>query len=173
MFVTLTSHELVRSLIAGLAVWRKAWPKLSAKMRRRTDGMQYLYVPELTKAGSFHVHLITSCELKTRWYKDNARAAGLGHQAKAVVILSGVECGGYCTKYLTKAIALQGWPKYTRRVNRSQGWPRPPEPKTPYDWKTLGSDVLRARFSVSMYAQAGWTIETSLEELALPQPLAT
>ena len=163
MFVTLTSHELVRSLTAGLAVWRSAWPKISAKMRRRSDGMQYLYVPELTPAGSFHVHLITSCELKTRWYKDNARAAGLGHQAKAVAIASGVECGGYCTKYLTKAIALQGWPKHTRRVNKSQGWPRPPKVETPYNWSCVGSDILSVKASVRAYARHGWQVVTKLE----------
>lgn len=173
MFVTLTSHELVRSLTAGLAVWRKAWPKLSAKMRRRQDGMQYMSVPELTKLSSFHVHMITSSELKTRWYKDNARAAGLGYQAKAVPVLSGLECGGYTTKYLTKAIALQGWPKYARRVNTSQNWPRPPEPITPYEWTVLGADILRVKFSVRMYAQAGWTIEHSLNELDTSPLLVT
>jgi len=112
--------------------------------------------------------MITSADIETRWYKDNARACGLGYEADVVAILAGVECGGYMIKYLTKAIAVIGWPKYWRRVNTSRKWPKPEEPETPYDWSNLGDDVLRVKFSMTMYEQAGWTIETSLQELILP-----
>lgn len=164
-FVTLTSHEVVRSVTAGVAVWRKAWPKLSARWRRRSPGAQYFYVGEQKKAMNFHVHMVTSANIETRWYKDNARACGLGYEAKAVPVLSGLECGGYITKYLTKAIAILDWPKYWRRVNTSRKWPKPEKPETPYDWACLGNDVLRVRSSARMYKWHGWRIATTLEEL--------
>lgn len=168
-FVTLTSHEVVRSVTAGVAVWRKSWPKLSARWRRKSPGAQYFYVGEQKKAMNFHVHMVTSADIQTRWYKDNARACGLGYEAKAVPVLTGVEAGGYCTKYLTKAIAVQGWPKYWRRINKSQKWPTPPEPKTPYEWAALGYDLVRVQYSVYTYARAGWRVEHSLNELDVSQ----
>lgn len=172
-FVTLTSHEVVRSVTAGVAVWRKSWPKLSARWRRRAPGAQYFYVGEQKKAMNFHVHMVTSADIQTRWYKDNARACGMGYEAKAVPVTSGIECGGYCTKYLVKAIAVEGWPKYWRRINTSRNWPKPEEPETPYDWTNLGDDVLRVKFSMAVYARLGWTISTSLEELNTSQVIVT
>lgn len=164
-FVTLTSHEVVRSVTAGVAVWRKAWPKLSARWRRQAPGAQYVYVGEHKQASNFHVHMITSARIETRWYKDNARACGLGYEADVEPILTGIECGGYMTKYLAKAIAILHWPPYWRRVNTSRNWPRPDKSETPYEWTNLGDDVLRVRFSIRMYVEHGWAIETSLREL--------
>jgi len=164
-FVTLTSHRLVRTLSSGLTVWRKAWPKLSARWRRATPGVQYVSVPEHGKIGHFHVHLITTAELRSRWYKDNAAETGLGYQAKAVPIVSATECGGYIGKYLGKAINYQGWPPYVRRVNTSQKWPRPPEPKTPYEWAYIGNDFGRASVAARAYLRAGWTVETTIDGL--------
>lgn len=163
MFVTLTSHELIATLVPGLRVWRSAWPKLSAKMRRKQKNMQYLSVPELTKAGRFHVHLITTSELETSWYKDNARKAGLGYMAKAKPVISGAGCGHYVTKYLTKAIALVGWPKNTRRINKSQGWPIAEEPDPLLDWTALGDDLVILRYSMQVYEDLGWKISHKLD----------
>jgi hypothetical protein len=97
----------------------------------------------------------------------------LGYQAKAVPILDGLECGGYVTKYLTKAIAIHDWPKYWRRVNTSRKWPKPEEPETPYDWTNLGDDILRVKFSMTMYIRHGWTVEHSLEELDTSEVIVT
>lgn len=164
-FVTLTSHRMVRSLSGGISVWRKAWPKLSARWRRATDRLQYLYVPEAGRIGHFHVHLITTATLPSRWYKDNAASTGLGYQAKAVPIVSATECGGYIGKYLGKALTVGNYPKYFRRVNSSQGWPKPPEPQTPYEWKILGSDLQRIIFLMEIDREEGWQVEHSLKEL--------
>ncbi len=162
-FVTLTSHRLVRSVTAGVAVWRKAWPKLSARWRRASPGLQYISIGERGEVGNFHAHLITSAPLETRWYKDNGAETGLGYQAKAVPILEAKECGGYVTKYLTKAIAIIGWPPYYRRVNTSQKWPKPEAPLTLYEWTVLGSDLLVVEYSIRAYARQGWTISHNLE----------
>ncbi len=164
-FLTLTSHKDVRTLAGGIWVWRRAWPKLSARWRRAEANLEYLYIPEHKKGFNFHVHFITSATLPTRWYKDNGAQTGLGYQAKAVPITQAVECGAYVAKYLGKALANMKYPKYFRRVNTSQGWPKPPEPKTSVAWETLGSNLAKVIFSVETYAEMGWGVEHGLEEL--------
>lgn len=172
-FVTLTSHRLVRSLAAGIAVWRKAWPKLSSRWRYASPGVQYVYMGEGGKLGHFHVHLITTATLASKWYKDNGAKTGLGYQAYAVPIVAVAECGAYVGKYLGKALAVGGWPPYWRRVNTSRKWPRPEEPGTPYDWSYLGSDYRPVASEAIAYARMGWAVSHSLEELGVRQSLAT
>jgi len=164
-FVTLTSHQRNRQLIRAIEVWRDAWPKLSARWRRATPGVQYLYVAEHRKRVHFHVHLITTATLPTRWYKDNAAQTGLGYQAKAVPIDEAFECGGYVGKYLGKAIAIDTWPPYWRRVNTSRNWPKPESETNPHAWICLGSQTSRVVVSAMGYRRAGWKVETSLNAL--------
>ena len=164
-FVTLTSHRLVRSLSRGIEVWRSAWPKLSARWRRATNKLQYLYIPEHVKGSNFHVHLITTATLPTRWYKDNAAETGLGYEAKAVLILEAKWCGGYVGKYLGKAMSSMEYPKYFRRVNTSRGWPKPPSVQTPYEWEALGHNPSKVIFLMEVAAEEGWTVEHGLKEL--------
>ncbi len=164
-FVTLTSHRLVRSLRRGIEVWRGAWPLLSSRWRRAAPGLQYLYIPEHVRGSNFHVHLITTAPLPTRWYKDNAAETGLGYEAKAVRILDPTWCGGYVAKYLGKAMSNMDYPKYFRRVNTSRAWPRPADPKTPYEWAMLGSDKSKVIFLIEIDREEGWQVEHSLKEL--------
>lgn len=164
-FVTLTSHRKIRHLNSAIKVWRKAWPKLSARWRRATPGVQYLYIAEHRKRVHFHVHIITTATLPTRWYKDNAAETGLGYQAEAVRIEQAFECGGYVGKYLGKAIAIAGWPKYWRRVNTSRKWPKPEPEEPPHDWVCLGNRASRVHNAAMAYRRVGWTVETSLSEL--------
>ncbi len=161
-FVTLTSHRLVATPTAGVVVWRKAWPKLSARWRRKAPGVQYLYVGEVSKMGRFHVHIITTATLPTRWYKDNAPETGLGYIAKAIPIDTGLACGHYVTKYLTKAVSDGGWPKYWRRVNTSRKWPKPEEIPSPYTWVNLGNDAQLILLAVENYEYHGWTVNHNL-----------
>lgn len=164
-FVTLTSHKKNRELTRAIKVWRDAWPKLSARWRRMSPGVQYLYIAEHRQRVHFHVHIITTATLPTRWYKTNAAETGLGYQAKAVPIDRAIECGGYVGKYLGKAIAMAGWPPYWRRVNTSRKWPKPEPEQTPYQWACLGNHASRVRVSAMGYKRAGWAVETSLLEL--------
>jgi len=125
--------------------------------------VQYLYVPEHGKVGHFHVHLITSATLPSRWYSDNAAETGLGYQAKAIPIEAAIECGGYVGKYLGKAMAYQKWPPYFRRVNSSRKWPRPPDVENLFAWLHLGNNKSRVAVSAIGYRRAGWKVETSIE----------
>jgi len=164
-FVTLTSHQRNRRLIRAIEVWRDAWPKLSARWRRANPGVQYLYIAEHRQQVHFHVHIITTATLPTRWYKDNAAETGLGYQAKAVPIDEAFECAFYVGKYLGKAIVEVNWPKYWRRVNTSRAWPKPELQENPHEWLCLGNLTSRVAMSASGYKRAGWKVETSLNEL--------
>lgn len=164
-FLTLTSHRLVRTLVRGIWVWRRAWPKLSARWRRAETDLQYLYIPEHKEGFHFHVHFITTAQLPEKWYKKNGAETGLGYIAKAKPIIEVKHCGAYVGKYLGKALANMRYPKYFRRVNKTQGWPVAPDVKSPYLWAALGHNVERVIFETEMYSEAGWTVEHSLEEL--------
>jgi hypothetical protein len=160
-FVTLTSHEHVRTLYGGLRVWRGAWPRLRARLDRAmhprkprspkafiqlgTD-YQYVLVPELHNNGALHMHAIIALRDRCvgvrrvkRWLKDRGRACGLGYQADVVRILQPAGALRYIVKYLGKSQAgSQAYPKRTRRCSYSQGWPRPRDRATgggDYDWQ--------------------------------------
>ncbi len=165
-FVTLTSSRMVRTLAGGIWVWRRAWPKLSARWRRAEKDLQYLYVPEHTEGFNFHVHLITTATLPSKWYKDNGAATGLGYIAEASPILEAKHCGGYVGKYLAKALANMKYPKYFRRVNTSRGWPKPPNIESPYVWAALGANPSKVKFLAAVAREEGWVVEHSLEELS-------
>lgn len=163
--VTLTSHRVVRTLMGGIWVWRRAWPKLSARWRRAATDLEYLYIPEHREGFHFHVHFITTATLPERWYKDNGAQTGLGYQAKAFPVLEAKHCGGYVGKYLGKALSNMKYPKYFRRINTSRSWPRPPEVASSYVWSVLGSDLGKVVFAIECDLESGWSVQHSLEEL--------
>jgi len=126
-FLTLTSHRLVRTVPAGLAVYRPAWKKLSVRLKRASpQEIFYMSVYESKKTGHFHVHFVGTFGVSKRWFKDNAAGCGLGYQVELVDIDSVKATAWYVTKYLTKQFE-QAWPKGTRRVNVSQNWPTMPQ----------------------------------------------
>ncbi len=160
-FVTLTSHKAVNTFYAGIVVWRRAWPKLSARWRRASPGLQYLWIPERGKLGRFHAHLITTAALDTRWYKDNGARTGLGYQAAAEKITTASECGAYMVKYLTKSIASTEYPKGFRRVNTSQKWPKIKKHVSEHEWRYIGTDDYDFDRLLSLYAARGWHIHNA------------
>lgn len=133
-FLTLTSHEKLR----GDASWRvfpPAWDKLGKRYRRAVpDGSlaAYMAVPERHADGSLHTHAIITGGLPRRWWKDNARACGLGFMAD-VQEVADLGVGGYVGKYLGKTLGEE-WPRNKRRVNTSRTWPRLPPPEPPAGW---------------------------------------
>lgn len=146
-------------------MWRRAWPRLSARWRRAADDLEYLYIPEHKKGFNFHVHLITTATLPESWYKDNGAQTGMGYMAKASPIVEAVQCGAYVAKYLGKALSQMAYPKYFRRVNTSHGWPKPPPPANERAWATLGSELAKVIFSMETYLEMGWSVEHRLDEL--------
>lgn len=130
-FVTLTCHENAKTPEQSQRNWTNGWKKLQTRYRRANKDKghtenQFVYVPECHRNGRIHIHGIFTGLLSTRWWKDNARQCGMGHQAKAVKIKSGIQATNYCTKYLTKQFLEQELPSKMRRVNYSRGFPAKP-----------------------------------------------
>lgn len=124
-FVTLTSHEKL-SKIGSVRVFAHSWPLLRKRVSRQTDS-EYLMVPEQHRSGKLHIHMLTTAKLPKKWWKDNARACGMGYQVAVEPITDAGKAAGYTLKYVTKSLDFQAWPKGFHRVRTSQGWPRPPK----------------------------------------------
>lgn len=63
-FITLTSHQNLKTFESTLAVWPKAWAKLSTRMRRQAkangQSMRYVLIPEKHKDGRLHTHMMVN-----------------------------------------------------------------------------------------------------------------
>lgn len=128
-FVTITSHEKLKTFSATQAVWRSAWPVLYAAIKRRNTDLEYFLVPEKHKDGRMHVHALWTANVTQKWLKDNARKRGLGYEAKIKHVTDAIQATRYVTKYVGKSLG-EDVPQRTRRVTVSQGWPDIPDPKT-------------------------------------------
>jgi hypothetical protein len=147
-FVTLTSHWKLKTFDSTLAVWPKAWAKLSTRMRRaaKVNGqiMRYVLIPEKHKDGRLHSHMMVNQPFGivisrnntfySKWLRDNAVACGLGFQADIQPLGTPARAAFYTTKYIAKGLDLDDWPKHLRRIRTSQGWPDAPEADTQDIW---------------------------------------
>lgn len=143
-FLTLTSHEKLDAA-GSIKVWPQAWKTLRQRAVRWNGGQvfDYLMVPEKHKNGRLHVHLIETLGAGNRWWKDNARAAGLGYMVSEQV------CGGagfasfYVVKYLGKQLGDADWPANFRRVRVSHDWPALPEMEAVpgWHWRVIAADL--------------------------------
>lgn len=143
-FLTLTSHEKLDAA-ASVDVWPDAWDKLRKRAGRAAGKLEYFAVPERHKSGRLHVHAIvaTQDELPLRWWKNAARACGMGYQADLQEVIHEGGVGGYVGKYLAKTLQYSNWKKGFRRVRTSQGWPKLPALPQEEGWnfETLPKDV--------------------------------
>lgn len=127
-FVTLTAHEKWRG-DASLKNIQKNWGKLRKRMARAVEhDLYYVWVYERHKDMSWHVHMLYNAHLKDRWWKDNARACGLGYQAKDQALENIGQAAGYVAKYLLKQMSLKpAYPKDMRRITVSRNFPQLPD----------------------------------------------
>jgi len=127
-FVTITMHEKWRGTDGSTKNWRANRDKLLARFRRAVKakyGFQsdYVYISEYHQDGALHIHGVFTGNLKTRWWKDNARECGLGYMAKAERLTTALQAINYVLKYITKEIGKTVPIKNFRRINYSQGFP--------------------------------------------------
>jgi len=157
-FLTITSHEKL-SASASLAAWPDAWKKLTMRARRAVPDYQYFMIPEQHKDGRLHIHAIETANLGKRWWKDNARACGLGYMADESEVRSPAGSYTYAIKYLGKALEFTAWPRGWRRVRTSQGWPKLPEMETVpgWTWLPLTQDQ-KLSWTVRMLENDGYTV---------------
>lgn len=122
-FVTLTSHERLKTFAATAVVFPSAWGKLYKRMKRQTPALMYLMILEQHKLGGrLHAHFLTNHDRGTRWFKDNARACGFGYQAQVGIVKSDGAAAAYVSKYIGKSLGANPLPAKFRRVRCSQNW---------------------------------------------------
>lgn len=143
-FLTLTSHEALDAE-GTIKVFPQAWKKLRQRAVRWNDGhvFDYLMVPERHKSGRMHVHLIETLGAGERWWKDNARAAGMGYMVSEQVAQTSGGSAFYVVKYLGKQLQDTDWPANFRRVRISQSWPELPdmEKVEGWQWRVIAPDL--------------------------------
>lgn len=124
-FVTLTCPRWTQTNAQGIHFFRQDWPKLQRRIKREYGQGYYVTMPELgVKYARYHQHLITTWPIKKRWLKDNCAACGLGYIADSDETANPGQVAFYATKYITKSLEVQDWPKTLHRVRTSQNWPR-------------------------------------------------
>lgn len=160
-FVTLTSHERLRTTEQCLFVWRKAWRKLQERARRvqsKSDEypLAFVYTTEFHKDKRLHWHMLINSVVRLRWWKDNSRECGLGYQVSATNIENGFQATNYITKYLSKSLAQADYPKKMRRINYSQSFPAQPTYSTNDTWS-----VLDAKTSIVECIEDAWKLDLS------------
>jgi len=128
-FVTITSHEKLKTFAATENVWRSAWSTLYAALKRRKPSLEYMIVPEKHVDGRMHVHCIWNAAVSQKWLKDNARKRGLGYQCKVIHLTPERSAAKYVAKYIGKDLG-DDCPAHFRRVRVSNNWSDLPEPTT-------------------------------------------
>ena len=126
-FVTITSHEKLKTFADTERVWRSAWSTLYAALKRKKKALQFFTVPEKHKDGRMHVHSLWNANVSQTWLKNNARKRGLGYQAKVIHVTDASRVASYVGKYVGKDLGADV-PKGFRRVRTSQNWIDIPAP---------------------------------------------
>lgn len=177
-FVTLTDAEWNKTFHQSLLSWRKNWPKLYARMKRREDNIRYVLLPEKHRDGRIHMHMLTTCSLSKRFWKDHARACHLGYMAESEELVSIPKAVFYVTKYIIKSLAGGSyWPRSLHRVRVSFRWPRADQAEDPAplegEWKIYRPD--RFEQSKQAWLASGLTLidcQTGEVETGAQSPLA-
>lgn len=141
-FITVTSHERLKTFAACNRAWSDSWNKLHARLKRQAEVREYLLIPERHKDGRMHVHALWTFGVSRRWLKDNARACGLGYQADVRPLSDPIFATRYVTKYIGKSLGGDV-PQHFRRVRVSKGWAEIPAPETDagtYEWQYIGGN---------------------------------
>jgi len=123
VFVTVTTAEWYKEPAEAIAAFPRAWNKLYGRLRRSNCDLQYLMTIEFgQKTSHMHAHFLTNATQNERWYKNNARACGMGFQAKVEPVESDGKAAAYVSKYIGKSLAGQRLPPKFHRVRCSQNW---------------------------------------------------
>jgi len=141
-FTTLTTHERLTAAQA-LSLFPKQWPRLRKRAARRSPEADYVLIPEQHDSGIPHWHMLDTFNLPSRFWKDAARACGMGYMAESEFAETPGGAARYAAKYLGKGLQA-AWPPHFRRVRTSQGFP--PLPLLPgdegYEWRALADSAV-------------------------------
>jgi len=141
-FITITSHEKLKTFSATAEVWNSAWGALYNAVKRKKPQLEYIVIPECHKDGRLHIHALWNADVTKKWLKDNARKRGLGYQCEICHVASVGRASFYVTKYIGKSLDLD-YPVRFRRVRCSNNWADIPKPTTDsanLQWEYVGSN---------------------------------
>ena len=157
-FTTLTTHEKL-SVEQSWRLFYRQWERLKQRARRKAGGGEYVMIPEAHQSGKMHVHMLDTFALPTRWWKDNARACGLGFMAESEFAETPGGAARYAAKYLGKALNEEKL-KGIRRVRKSKGFLKPQSGDGLENWTyvRLPDDVPLA-LDVEHFERQGYTVE--------------
>lgn len=157
-FGTITMHENWRGW-ASVVNFQTNWNKFYQRMKRATDGkLYYCLLPEHHRDGSLHIHLLSTCQTKTRWWKDEGRACGFGYKNENEALEDSALAASYVTKYVSKSLGVVDWPQHFRRVRFSVRWPDPPQ-NDDWTWSAWPRDM--AKHAIRKRVMQGYKIVNS------------
>lgn len=158
-FGTLTMHRNWRGW-ASIVNFQTNWNKFYQRMKRDTEGkLLYALLPEKHKDGSLHVHLISTCQCPTNWWKDKGAECGMGFQNENEYLDDSARAAFYVTKYVGKSIGITDWPPRFRRVRYSIRWPNPPKNE---DWTWTIAPAELAKHLVLRREEMGYELVNSV-----------
>jgi len=158
-FGTLTMHRKWRGK-ASVTNFQSNWNKFYQRMKRVTNGnLYYILLPEQHKDGSLHVHIISTCQAETRWWKDNGAKCGMGFKNENETLRSTAKACWYVTKYIGKSLNVATWPVNLRRVRFSVRWPKP-LPDEAIAWQCVPPDM--AKHAVRKRLAMGYKVTNAI-----------
>jgi hypothetical protein len=126
-FVTVTSRGYVTPA-ASVTIFKQAWPKLLKRATYKAgEKVEYMLIPERQKNGKLHAHFLITFHASNHFWHEKAFKSGLGYMAKAQEVFSPAGAAAYVSKYVTKQLEADTWPRGFRRVRVSNGWPALPD----------------------------------------------
>lgn len=156
-FTTLTTHEKL-SVEQSWRLFYRQWQRLLLRARRKAGGGEYVMIPEAHQSGKMHVHMLDTFALPTRWWKDNARACGLGFMAESEFAETPGGAARYAAKYLSKGMVDEKL-RNVRRIRKSKGFLNSSAGEQCTDWlyERLPDDVVLA-LDVQHYERRGFEV---------------
>jgi len=174
-FITLTSHETLRTFSQSYWVWKRAWALLYASIKRKKQDFCYLLIPERHKDGTLHVHAIWNASVSERWLKTAARRRGLGYMVDVSQINNASFASSYVTKYISKSLAFNV-PAHFRRVRASENWVKIPKPESVLsrlEWDYVGTNGALLSVYEECYRQKLSLVDVRTGELFEDEDLGT
>ena len=155
-FGTITAHRNWRGFHASLKNHQANWRKFYKRMKRAAPDLRYYIMPEKHEDESVHVHLVSTCMTDSRWWKDHGAASGLGFINENERVYSSAKAAMYPSKYISKSMGVEDWPKRFRRVRFSIRWPEPPVPEPDgFEWAQPQS-IEDMRTTIKSYERRGY-----------------
>lgn len=160
-FVTLTSHESVRTFHQSLALFQRVLPQWHKRMRRRYGRYSYVLVFETHLNGAVHAHLLMNVAVSKKQVRRHARQLGLGYMADVQRLHSPAAAGKYVSKYISKSLSEdKNFPKRFKRVRYSHDWPEWPlrQQSSIREWTPVSKQFAELQLHIQAAVEDGLSV---------------